>query len=423
MQFSSNTYSPKFIDLFAGCGGLSLGLEEAGLLPIAFSEINSDATKSYVSNRSKLSELNYFETTQQILFAQHSQFKGIDLICGGPPCQGFSLRGRRRTQRIEPGLIPSNQLYLEMVEVVNKLQPKMFLFENVFGIMSARWAKNSSRAVFDDVFESFSSLRQYVVTSGIVRACDFGVPQLRRRVLIVGIHRDLAKALPKTVFKTARDKAFDLGLLPRPTFVGALFGGPISGPQEVIGDLLDSAYELCPEHYGSTRHYPSPPLNAFQRKMRRRSASTRVVLKKGDPLKEHEYSKHKPETRQKYMALIENAGRLPTCYQTKKFALTLLPTNWPTGVPNITITSLADDYVHYCQPRTLTVRECARFQTFPDWYKFFGKRTTGGERRAGRPLEGRWDRDLPKYTQIANAVPVFLAKAIGRHFLKLLVQT
>ena len=81
----------------------------------------------------------------------------------------------------------------------------------------------------------------------------------------------------------------------------------------------------------------------------------------------------------------------------------------------ITATSLPDDYVHYGQPRILTVREWARLQTFPDWYQFAGKRTTGGRRRAGDPDAGDWSRELPKYTQIGNAVPVWLARAVGRH--------
>jgi len=101
--------------------------------------------------------------------------------------------------------------------------------------------------------------------------------------------------------------------------------------------------------------------------------------------------------------------------QTKKFAQRLLPQRWAPRGPSITATSLADDYVHFAQPRVLTVREWARLQMFPDWYSFVGKRTTGGRRRAGDPSIGNWTRDLPKYTQIGNAVPVALATAVGSH--------
>jgi len=118
--------------------------------------------------------------------------------------------------------------------------------------------------------------------------------------------------------------------------------------------------------------------------------------------------------------MINSHGVIPVKYRTKKFSQRLLPKTWSNNGPNITATSLPDDYVHFSQPRTLTVREWARLQGFPDWYKFAGKRTTGGIRRAGNPRDGIFDRELPKYTQIGNAVPVTLAEAIGNHFKKVL---
>jgi DNA (cytosine-5)-methyltransferase 1 len=114
--------------------------------------------------------------------------------------------------------------------------------------------------------------------------------------------------------------------------------------------------------------------------------------------------------------------KIPKSYETKKFAQRVLPPRWHVE-PTITATSLPDDYVHYRQPRTLTVREWARVQMFPDWYQFRGKRTTGGLRRAGNPREGIFDREVPKYTQIGNAVPVKLAKEVGRHLAKILKST
>ena len=112
--------------------------------------------------------------------------------------------------------------------------------------------------------------------------------------------------------------------------------------------------------------------------------------------------------------------RIPEQFQTKKFAQRLLPARWGEEGPTITATSLADDYVHFSQPRTLTVREWARLQMFPDWYQFKGSRTTGGIRRAGNPREGIFDREVPKYTQIGNAVPVGLAAAVGSHLASIL---
>ena len=111
--------------------------------------------------------------------------------------------------------------------------------------------------------------------------------------------------------------------------------------------------------------------------------------------------------------MLDNDGVIKDKFKTKKFAQRLLNKKWNGKGPNITATSLPDDYVHYSQPRSLTVREWARLQMFPDWYQFKGKRTTGGIRRAGNPQKGIFDREVPKYTQIGNAVPVELARRVG----------
>ena len=118
--------------------------------------------------------------------------------------------------------------------------------------------------------------------------------------------------------------------------------------------------------------------------------------------------------------MIDNNGEIPEEMKTKKFAQRVIPKKWGDGGPNITATSLPDDFVHYEQPRSLTVREWARLQMFPDWYKFAGKRTTGGRRRAGDPSKNDWKRETPKYTQIGNAVPVKLAEEIGNHLMKII---
>ena len=118
--------------------------------------------------------------------------------------------------------------------------------------------------------------------------------------------------------------------------------------------------------------------------------------------------------------MISHGGKIPDEMKTKKFAQRLLPKLWNEGGPNITATSLPDDYCHFSQPRSLTVREWARLQTFPDCYQFTGKRTTGGRRRAGDPSKGDFSRETPKYTQIGNAVPVQLAEKVGKHLHALL---
>ena len=407
------SHQPVFVDLFAGCGGMSLGLERAGWKALAFTEINEDAKGSYLKNR-QMEPPRHFGTNAALL--RHSdEFKDIDLVCGGPPCQGFSFRGHRRTQHVRRDSVPANGLYKEMIRVISKIKPKLFLLENVYGMVRSRWSDASQQTVFETVYDDFLKklAREYVISADVLRSCDYGVPQLRRRVFLVGISRELRQAEDPRQFLDPF-VARKLGLLPHPT---ALLSSGLD-PVDVIGDLVDPAYSEDPSAVIETAKYPLRASTPFQKEMRTVEGSG--VLRCGAALSDHVYSRHRPETRRKYSELIRNDGKLPLRYQTKKFKLTLLPRVWPDRVPKITITSLADDFVHFEQARTLTVRECARFQTFPDSYEFVGKRTTGGERRAGRPAEGIWDRDLPKYTQIANAVPVRFAEELGKHLRGLL---
>ena len=140
------------------------------------------------------------------------------------------------------------------------------------------------------------------------------------------------------------------------------------------------------------------------------------IFGKGDPVTEQEYSKHSQKIQTKFQEIIDNSGRqISSAFKTKKFAQRWLPPEWKNKKPHFTITSLPDDFIHFEQARTPTVRECARIQTFPDWYQFSGKRTTGGTRRAGNPRVNDNYREVPKYTQIGNAVPVKLAKEMGLH--------
>ena len=201
------------------------------------------------------------------------------------------------------------------------------------------------------------------------------------------------------------------GYLPKPT--------PGKAPDlvDLLGDLIDPNYT----NGGSTLVYPCSPKTAIQ-KFLRTPMDGGLPLRKGAPLSEHEYSKHGPKVIAKFKAMHKSGGIIPDRFKTKKFAQRLLPERWGETGPTITATSLPDDYIHFHadQPRTLTVREWARLQMFPDWYQFSGKRTTGGIRRAGNPREGIFEREVPRYTQIGNAVPVGLAYAVGMHLAKIL---
>jgi DNA (cytosine-5)-methyltransferase 1 len=405
-----------FIDLFAGCGGLSLGLEQAGFTPVFVNELNQDAMATYKQNRleeypwldensiNDIKDLvlknNALANLKKKLKKQHG-ITDIDLITGGPPCQGFSGIGHRRSYSVDKKQLPSNHLYEDMAYVINTLKPKIFLFENVRGLLNARWTKKGKKhEIWEDVYYKFSSLKGYDVEYSLVHAKDYGVPQNRPRVLLVGIRKDIKV--------TKNESLVAKGFLPEP-----INGAP--DIEQIFSDIVDDVYMTVDE----TKVYPEPARNKFQKYFRKEKNNIKVK-RKGETLTEHQYSKHSDPVVKKFKYMIQHNGKIHESMKTKKFAQRLLPRKWDVKGPSITATSLPDDYVHYCQPRSLTVREWARLQMFPDWYQFSGKRTTGGIRRAGNPREGLHEREVPKYTQIGNAVPVKLAYEVGEHFKKIL---
>ena len=413
------------VDLFAGCGGLSLGLENAGFTPIFVNELSSEARSTYVLNRVRQfphlgapefqsADIKQLTLEKQALkslmrrirvnFGVDCKAGELDLVAGGPPCQGYSGIGHRRSYSVDREQLPSNHLFEHMAYVIHALKPKLFLFENVRGLLNAKWtASGKNGEIWDDVRSTFESLKGYSVNWALVRARDYGVPQNRPRVLLVGVRDDLLGALSLSSGGVAG------GFLPEAS-------GTAPDLEDLLGDLVDPDYAIG----GSTKVYPRAAVSAVQRLLR---AHGDAVSRKGDPVTEHDYSNHSKNIVAKFTAMHRSGGVIPPQFQTKKFAQRLLPARWSDEGPTITATSLADDYVHFSQPRTLTVREWARLQLFPDWYQFAGKRTTGGIRRAGNPRLGIFDREVPKYTQIGNAVPVGLAFAVGEHFSQLLGET
>ncbi len=407
------------VDLFSGCGGLSLGLEQSGFKPLLFSEISPHAAETYIANRKDRDIIpvgdiyNLTDVDLKLLktFWGYKGIDDIDLVCGGPPCQGYSGIGHRRTFKLDKKDIPSNHLFQEMVRVIRCLRPKVFLFENVRGLLNARWTpEGKSGEIFQAVLAEFETLSDYRIRWDLVHAKEYGVPQNRPRVIMIGIRNDILPA--RLLFAGGSDSA------PRPD---AVLNGflPVPNGQpptivELLSDLEDPDY-LTRE---VTDEYISQPLTEIQRILR--TTSDGKILGKGSRLTEQEYSAHSQLIREKFAHMILNNGEIPEEFRTKKFAQRVFPRVWDHKGPNLTVTSLPEDYVHYSQARGPTVREWARLQTFPDWYEFKGPRTTGGRRRAGDPDQGIWDRDVPRYTQIGNAVPVMLAEKIGRHLVDIL---
>jgi DNA (cytosine-5)-methyltransferase 1 len=411
----------KSIDLFAGCGGLSLGLEQAGFETVFVNELHPDAMKTFLQNRPKsilsnpknhvLDIKSLTKNKESLLnFGRYigKEHGEIDLVCGGPPCQGYSGIGHRRTFDLDKREMPTNHLYKDMAKVVTTIAPKMFLFENVRGLLNSRWTQEGEKGeIWNDVQKTFKNITvkvgkqefQYQVGFKLVFAKEFGVPQNRPRILMVGLREDIE-------FEFTSDDT-SRGLLPHGF-------GDAPDLKDLFSDLIDPKWRERRE----TTVYLKDPATEIQESLR--TMQNGKVMMKGDLLSEQEYSNHSDAVIAKFQYMIEHDSEIPESMRTKKFSQKVLPKIWGKNGPSITATSLPDDYVHFSQPRVLTVREWARLQMFPDWYQFAGKRTTGGRRRAGDPDAGDWTREVPKYTQIGNAVPVGLAKEVGLHFKKIL---
>jgi DNA (cytosine-5)-methyltransferase 1 len=409
----------KAVDLFAGCGGVSQGFDHAGFETVFVNELHPVAMATFLRNRQETNLADpknhcfdilsitrkpaELEALARRLRKEHGD---IDVVIGGPPCQGYSGIGHRRTFDIDKEEVPSNHLYREMAKFVQAIGPKVFVFENVRGLLTSKWTSDGeSGEIWRDVQKAFRRIKvkrgskslEYQTASSLLLAKDYGVPQNRPRVILIGVRSDVVPSIMPA--------GIEGGMLP----------APIQGAPDLV-DLLSDLVDPNWTPGGETTKYLTKPLSKVQDQLRRRPDGT--LMAKGSVLTEQEYANHRPEVMAKFKHMIANNGEITEAMKTKKFAQRLLPEHWTDKGPSITATSLPDDYVHFSQPRIPTVREWARLQTFPDWYQFEGKRTTGGRRRAGDPDAGNWTRDLPKFTQIGNAVPVLLAEQIALHIRK-----
>ena len=169
----------------------------------------SQDIKSVVKDKSFFSSL--FNDLKEE-FKRDFKVNTVDLVTGGPPCQGFSGIGIRRSYSVEKKQLPSNHLYQDMAFFVHKVQPKIFLFENVEGLLRSRWTKDGIKGeIFKDVLGTFQSLKGYSVKFKLIHAKDYGVPQYRPRILIIGIKNKLVKK------RTSSLDALEAGFLPKTT--------------------------------------------------------------------------------------------------------------------------------------------------------------------------------------------------------------
>lgn len=404
-------HKPTFVDLCAGCGGLSLGLTKAGWQGLFAVEKDKDAFATLSHNL--LSKSKRFDWPEWLPRSPHSleeltskysdslrQLRGkVDLLAGGPPCQGFSTFGRRKAHD------PRNQIFREYLKVVDLLEPEMVMMENVRGITcpfkgdDAPRDENGQPLVYAEIIKNALKNR-YHVWSAIIQAKDFGVPQTRPRFILIGLRRPAKLEIPDTIDPFLILEESKASFLERK----GLARTPVT-VEQALSDLANGELEDCPEH----------PRFKQGRYGRQRSAYQRLMhgQMNGELADSHRFANHKPATKEAfeyYLSKEQQRGKKLTQeergkYANKKHTVCVLHPDQPAP----TVTTLPDDMIHYDEPRILTVREMARLQSFPDDFEFKGKYTTGGDRRT---------KECPRYTQVGNAVPPLLAEAIGRALLK-----
>ena len=318
------------IDLFCGAGGFSLGFEHEGFESVLAVDKWKDAIETYNYNRKRKCGLNidihdYTEEKIQELISKNK----VDGIIGGPPCQGFSLVGKRETGD------KRNSLYLEYVRFVSIVRPKFFILENVKGLLSMEQGLYK-----DDIIKRFGELG-YNVSFKLLRASDYGVPQSRERVFFVG--------LKKEIFK---DTYFDFSTVKRQSLVTT---------KDALSDLpsLDNGE--------SQFEYKTEPLNAFQEKMR--TKSTR--------LENNDITNHTEQTID-IIKRIKDGGNIKDLpeefYKVRNYNAAFKRMN--SQMPSGTIDCGHRNYFHYSENRIPTARESARIQSFPDVYFFTGNKSS-----------------------------------------------
>ena len=350
----------KVMDLFAGVGGLSYGFSENENFEIVLAnEYDKDIAAAYTLNHPSVKMI--IDDICHLTPAYLTQVLGnkqIDVIIGGPPCQSYSTLGKRRMDE-------KAHLFEQYCRVLSIVKPKLFLFENVSGLLSMQGGR-----LIEIIKQAFCKLG-YSVKSQLLNAVDYGVPQYRERVILVGMRG-------KNVFEYPA-ATHGKGLLPYVTVEDALSDLPVL-------------------HNGEASSvYASAPANAYQKFLRANSTAL-----------EENQAPHNGEHLVKIMQALPDGGNkedLPESIRPKSgYGNTYAKMWWKKPAPTVTrnfATPSSSRCVHPRDSRAMTTREGARLQSFPDSYKFYGSRSK-------------------KNLEIGNAVPPLLSLALARQVKKAL---
>ncbi len=352
------------VELFAGAGGLGVGLERAGFKILLANEIEKDFATTFQINHPYCRVLN--EDVHSIDFKAEAKLAGVarpTLLSGGPPCQGFSTVGSKNQKD------PRNSLFFEYLRAVSELSPQYVFFENVSGFM-----RLYNGAAYKKLVWELAGLG-YSTVSGILEASDFGLPQKRQRTIVVGWqHKRPPVSFPSPTHFSASD----------------IFGSP---RKLTVMDAISDLPELGAND--SREEYLSEPQNAYQNVLR------------GDckVLTEHNSSNYGPKMRE-ILSLVPQGGSIedlplrlrPKSYFKNTYARLVPSQPSPTITRNFGTPS-SSRCIHPLQNRALSTREGARLQGFSDNYVFHGSK-------------------ISKNLQIGNAVPPIFGEIIAQQIIK-----
>lgn len=395
-----------FIDLFAGCGGLSEGFYRQGFKAIAHVEIDHAACNTL---RERMRHYGYKDierevvegdiTSEDIIDKINYAVNGrdVDIVIGGPPCQAYSTAGRVRDKE---GMEKDarNFLFESYVKILEYYKPKLFVFENVTGLLSARV---KGKPILPMVLNALG--RYYKISDNlnqiVFNTSNYGVPQIRKRIILMGIRKDIDKpdiselynSVKKTHYDPEMNEVYRKGLK---RFVDV---------HDAIGDLPF----VLPGQDASTEHYTYTCGNDF----------LKAIGEPGmHPLMDHICRKHNEIDRERFRVMIKNHWSFGEMRRARPdleheharvFDNSYVVQWW--DLPSKTILAHIHkdgfQFIHpdYEQARTFTVREAARIQSFPDDFVFCGSR---GD----------------KYKQIGNAVPCLFAEALAKAIKKALIE-
>lgn len=356
----------KVVGLFSGCGGLDLGFKQAGYDIIWANDILKDACETY-----KLNIGNHI-VNEDITKVNLETIPSADVIIGGPPCQGFSGIGKRDPNDDRSALVYS---YLD---VVNKIQPKIFLFENVTGIKSSKASDGSK--VIDNLKKAFENIG-YHINTYTLNAADYGVPQKRKRVFLIGNKLGL-----------------DISEPPQSHFENPL------GSKKKWTTSLDAISDLKTPTLDGIVSYKCPPKNKYQKLMRKNTTQTNAhFIPYSSPTDKIIIKYVKPGGN--YMDVPDEHSTKRIMYFKKTGGRTTTYGRLDPNKPNYTLNTHFNRpnigcNIHYEEDRMITIREGLRFQSFPDNFIIYSSNKRN------------------YYVQVGNAVPPLLSKAWAKHLIK-----